>query len=473
MSEKTDSVLRGSLRATTGLVILGITAAAVVVLGTAPLPGIERPPVALTVDTMQGAERDVVCAGAFAVLGADPTRPSIALPVGEAAVTVAGTPTAQGELLREEAGGTAPQVLSVPAGDRFAAAQAQAVTTDTLRGLSASACAEPANEQWLVGGATTLGITTTVNLGNPSEVPATVQLTVFDENGAVDSQQTSGVLVPGGSDRVVSLNGYAPGREQLAVRIVSTGAAVTATLGVAHVTELTPFAVDTATRQLAPSTTLVIPGLTNLSDHEHGPGDAGELDPFSVRFRVLAPGGESGAASVRALFPDGSSEDLGTLEYGGNAVAEMPIAHWPEEANAAIITAADPLVGAALGSADQGPEHDYAWFTPAPLLGAMTEVAVAVVPGGQLVLVNSGAEATEVRIAGATESDAGEDGESAVERLTVPAGAAIIARAPAAALLTSDAPIVAGVRLAAGGNIAGYPVIELNERASSITVFTR
>lgn len=468
MSEKTNSVLRGSLRATTGLVILAVSAGAVLVLGTAPLPTIERSPVALTVDTMQGAERDIVCAGAFAVLGADPTRPSVSLPIGEAAVTVAGTLATQGELLRQEAGGTAPQVLSVPAGDRFAAAQTQTVTTDTLRGLTASACAEPANEQWLVGGATTLGITTTVNLGNPSAVPATVQLTVFDENGAVDSQQTSGVLVPAGSDRVVSLNGYAPGREQLAVRIVSTGAAVTATLGVAHVTELTSFAVDTATRQLAPNPSLVIPGLTNLSDHDHGPGDAGELDPFSVRFRVLAPGGESGTASVRAVFPDGSSEDLGTIEYGDAAVADVPIAHWPEEANAAIITAADPLVGAALGSADQGPEHDYAWFTPAPVLDTETDIAAAVVPGGQLVVVNPGTEAAEVRIAGT-----GTDSDRAAVRLTVPAGGAVVAQAPSAALVTSDAPIVMGVRLASGGNIAGYPVIELNERASTITVYTR
>ncbi|MGK0715070.1 DUF5719 family protein [Leucobacter sp. W1153] len=468
MSEKSSVVLRGSLRATTGLVILGIAAAAVAVLGTAPLPEIERSPVALTVDTMQGAERDVVCAGAFAVLGADPARPSLSLPVGEASVTVAGEAATQSELLREEAGGSAPQVMSVPAGDRFAAAQVQTVTTDTLRGLSASACAEPANEQWLVGGATTLGVTTTVNLGNPSEVPATVQLTVFDENGEVDSKQTSGVLIPGGSDRVVSLNGYAPGREQLAVRIVSTGAAVTATLGVAHVTELSPFAVDTVTRQLAPNPTLVIPGLTNLSEHDHGPGDAGELDPFSVRFRVLAPGGESGSASIRALFPDGSSEDLGSLEYGENIVTEMPIAHWPEEANAAIITAADPLVGAAFGSADQGAEHDYAWFTPAPLLQAETDVAAAVVSGGQLVLVNPGSEDAEVRIAGS-----GADSDRESKRIIVPGGGAVVAAAPAAAILRSDAPIVAGVRVAAGGNISGYPVIELNDRASTITVFTR
>lgn len=462
MKQNTNRVLRGSARATTGVVILGVAAAAAVGLGTVALPAVERPPVAQTVDTLQGAERDVACAGAFAVLGADPARPSVALPTGEVTVTASGTAQAQTELAREEPGGSLPQVLSVPAGETFAAAQTQFVGTDTLRGLTASACAEPANEQWLVGGTTTLGVSTTVSLGNPSDVPATVQLSVYDENGMVDAQQTSGVLVPAGSDRIVSLNGYAPGREQLAVRVVSAGAAVTATLGVAHVTELTPFAVDTVSRQLAPSTTLVVPGVVNRSDHQHGPGDAGELDPYPVLIRVLAPGGESGTATVRALLPDGTSEDLGNIEYAGGAVAQLPIAHWPEEANAAMITSPDPLVGGVMGSVDTGTEHDYAWFAPAPLLAA--DAAAAVVPGGELVLVNPGTDVAQVLISG---------GPGADERLTVPAGAAVVADAPAAARIASSAPIAAGVRMLSGSNLASYPVLELTTRASSITVYTR
>ena len=464
MKERTGRVMRGGLRITTGMVILASGAVAAVVLGSVALPSVERAPVSVTVDTLQQAERDVVCAGAFPVLGADPTRPTASIPTGEAQLTLSGAAGAQMELQSGEAGGAGPQAFSAAAGAQFAAAQTQAVATETLRGRTASACAEPANEQWLVGGATTLGVSTTVALGNAAEVPATVKLTVFDENGEVDARLTSGVLVPAGSSRVVSLNGYAPGRERLAVRVVSTGAAVTATLGVAHVTELRSFAVDTATRQLSPAGTLVIPGIANLSDHQHGPGDAGELDPFSVLFRVLAPGGQSGTATIRALFADGSSEALGEIEYGGNAVAELPIAHWPEEANAVVITAQDPLVGAAFGSADRGAEHDYAWFAPAPELAANTQTAAAVAPGGELVLVNPGTADARVRVGG---------GPDPAATVTVPAGAAVSVDAPAAALITGDAAIYAGVRIATGGDIAGYPVVGLTERASSLTVYTR
>src|SRR5690606_38739498 len=143
--------------------------------------------------------------GSFAVLGADPARPGVAVPTGVASLTFAGAASSQTELTREEAGGSSPAVLTVPATESFAAAQTQAVVTETLRGLTAAACTEPTNEQWLIGGATMLGVSTTLSLGNPFDVPATVQLTVYDENGPVDSAQTSGVLVPPGSERTISL----------------------------------------------------------------------------------------------------------------------------------------------------------------------------------------------------------------------------------------------------------------------------
>lgn len=466
MTERTSPVLRGSVRATVGVLIIGVAATAGVVLSTAPLPAVERDAVAVSVDTLHGAEQKLVCAGAFGELGADPSRPTVALPSGEATVVVSGDATARTELERLEPGGGLPTVVHAPAGEPVAAAQAQLVTTANLRGLAASACAEPSNEQWLLGGATTLGVSTTLSLGNPSDVPATVQLTLYDEDGPLEEAQSSGVLVPAGSERTVSLNGYAPGRERIGVRVVSTGAAVTATLGVAQTQTLTPFAVDSVTRQLTPDTLLLVPGVTNTSTQQDGPGDAGPLDPFPVLVRVLAPGGETGTATVRAILADGSGEELGRLEFSDAGVAEMPVAHWPEGAVAVAIEASAPVLGGVLGSADSGVEHDYAWFAPAPPLPADTEVAVPVVAGGRLVLVNPGAEDAVVRIV------AQSDGAKPQE-VTVPAGAAILSPVSTSSILTSSAPVAAGVRIASNGNIAGYPILTAVERASSITVYPR
>lgn len=467
MSERTRGLLRGGVRATVGVLVIGVAATAAVVLNAVPLPAVERDPVAVRVDTLHGAEQSLVCGGSFAELGADPGRPSVAVPSGVAEVTLAGSASSSSQLQRTEPGGSLPEVVHAPAGDAVGAAQRQSVATASLRGLVASSCSEASNEQWLLGGATVLGVTTTLNLGNPSAVPATVQVTLYDERGRVDDS-SSGVLEPAGSERTVSLNGYAPGRERIAVRVVSTGAAVTASLGVAQTDTLTPFAVDTVTRQLAPSRTLVFPGVANISTHQHGPGDAGEIDPFPVVVRALAPGGESGTGVVRAVRADGSSEELGVIEFGDGAVAELPIAHWPEDANAVIIEADAPLIGGVLGSADDGVQHDYAWFAPAPQQPADAEIAAPVVAGGQLAIVNPGSAAITVRIGAGDSASSGGSSE-----LSVPAGGAVLADAAGGALLTGTGPFYAGVRIATGADIAGYPVLAPVERASSITVYPR
>lgn len=464
MSEVTNRALRGGVRAVVGVVVIGLAATFAVLVGAGPLPAVERAPVSLTVDAQHGAARPFVCSGAFAELGADSSRPSVAIPGGEARVTTSGDFSRVTELGREEAGGSAPEVQWVAAGEPFAAAQSQEVVTASLKGTVASSCVEPANEQWLVGGATIVGSSTTLVLGNPAPVPATVQLALYDEKGAIDSAAITGVLVPANSQRVVSMNGYAPGRNSLVVRVESTGAAVSASLGIGAVTGLQPIAVDTVTRQLAPNTSLIVPGVANLGDDHHGPGDAGKLDEFPVIVRALSTTGEPGTAKVTALLSDGSQEDLGSFELEGHLVADMPVAHWPEGANAAIITSTVPIVGGVLGQAAGAEDHDYAWFSPAPPLPVDTDVAVAAVEGGQLVLANPDADDAEITLSSAVGQD---------QHLTVPAGAAIAVLVSDDASMRSSVPIYAAVRLTGDGTLAGYPVLAEPERESELTVYPR
>ncbi|MFC6236084.1 DUF5719 family protein, partial [Leucobacter soli] len=357
-----------------------------------------------------------------------------------------------------------PVVLQAPANQPFAAAQTQSVETEELRGLASQSCAEPANEQWLVGGSTAVGASTTVNLGNPAGKPATVQLTVFDEEGQVDSAQTSGVLVPAGSERIVSLNGYAPGRDRLAVRVVSTGAAVTASLGIGQVDGLQSFAVDAVTRQLTAETTLVVPGVAHPGDADDaGPTDVGHLDEFPMVVRALSAEARNGTAVVTALHGDGTRTELGEIELSGAAVGELSVESWPEQANAVVIEADVPIVGGVLGTT-AGTLRDTAWFTPAPELPVDTEVAVPVVSRGQLVLANTGEQEAEVRVTGSG---------TAEQTYRVPAGAAIVVQAAADSRIFSDAPVHAGVRIASGGDLAGYPVLAENERTAALTVYPR
>ena len=171
-------LLRGGARAAVGLIVVGVAASAVLLLNNATLPAVAREPLAITVDTTLDTARTLVCAGSFTELGADPSRPGVAIPTGAPAVTIAGKAEASTELTRVENGTGLPTVLTSPADVPLGAAQIQAVTTEVLRGTAASSCTEPVNEQWLLGGSTTLGVSTTLSLANPGKVPATVQITV-------------------------------------------------------------------------------------------------------------------------------------------------------------------------------------------------------------------------------------------------------------------------------------------------------
>lgn len=465
MSDRTR-MLRGGARALTGLLVAAAAGAAVVALGSVTLPEVTRAPQPLVVDTTQNTNRTLVCAGAFSVLGADEARPGAAIPIGSPSVTVSGEAAGTASLQRSEGGQGLPSVITAPIAQPLAAAQVQAVNGEQLRGATASACAEPLNEQWLLGGGSSLGVSTTLSLGNPGGVPATVEISVHDENGAVDAVQTAGVLIAPGTEQTISLNGYAPDRDRFAVRVVSTGAPVTASLGIAHRLGLDAYGVSSVGRQVEPAKRLVIPGVANESDHERGPSDSGEGDDYPVLIRALAPGGTETTLRARAIDAKGGSTDLGELKLLPSAVGELSITTWPTNANAVVIEADAPVLASVLGSATKGREHDYEWFVPATEMAAGEPVAAPVVSGGKLVLVNSGTEAATVQITAAS-------GKGKPSTETVPAGAAVAVSAPSDAMLESSAPIAAGVRYLKDAEIAGYPVLAPDPREGELTVYTR
>lgn len=459
-----NRLLRGGARAVTGLVVIGAAAAAVTLLGTVKLPEVSTKPAAVTVDTTQKAQRTLACAGSFAELGADPEHPSTAVPQGFATVAVSGT--GEASKLKRPSGGGDPTVLRADAHETLGAAQIQSVKTENLRGSTASACAEPRNEQWLIGGSTAVGSATTLSLGNPGTVTATVKISLYDGEGPVAAIKTAGVILAPGTQQIISLNGYAPERDRIAVRVSSSGAPVTASLGVGQVSGINPFAVSSVTRQGEPEKHLVIPGIANQSNRKAGPSDAGEGDQFPVIVRAIAPSGDIGKAKVRALDEAGRSTDVGELSLLAGGVAELTIKHWPAGANAMLIDSNLPIVAAVQGSVQHDDDHDNEWFVPAPEILPDAATAVPIVDGGKLVLVNPGAESATVRIA-----DAKEKAKTTEVRLNP--GSATEVSAPPAALVTSDRSIHAGVRVLSNGDLAGYPVLPLDPRDGTLTVYSR
>ncbi|MFC5337587.1 DUF5719 family protein [Leucobacter denitrificans] len=463
MTERTKLVTGGA-RALTGVLITAAAAAGALLIGTLNFPTVESEPRATQVDTMQTGARELVCAGAFAELGADPSRPDVALPVGRTNVSVSG----DGE--RKELGSSDTDSTSVGGAAVFtgtmseplAAAQIQQLDTATLSGTVAGECVEPVNEQWLLGGASMLGYSTTLSLGNPGSVAATVHISVFDENGKIDDQQTSGVIVAPQSQQIISLNGYAPDSERFAVRVTSTGAPVGASLSVSQIDGINPVGAATVTRQVRAETVSVVPGVANEAVGNHGDGDA---DSFPVRVQAIAPGEAAGTAEVFALSAEGERISLGGIELQPGTLSELEVVTWPKSANAVVVESEVPVFTAVGGSANNDTAHDFDWFIPAPELSADTELRAAIVPGGKLILTNSGSEPATVTISS--------DDDSAPRTVEVQAGSAVPTDAKGSVTIESTAPVSAGVRVLSGGAIAGYPVIPSSEPDGELTIYTR
>ena len=212
--------------------------AVILVVGLVPLPTVAIQPPSVEVEP-QPADEVRVCAGAILRLGDETGQDAgTGVALGDPSVRSAavGGTLRPGVLEATDAGtgGTsaAPAVfqLTPEPGATLAAAQSQVVDDEGFSGYAATACAEPSGSVWLVGGATTIGRTTLLTLANPTEVDATVSLSIFGENGAVTAPGMSGIHVAAGSQRVLSLAGFAPELLSPVVHVESRGGRVAAWL---------------------------------------------------------------------------------------------------------------------------------------------------------------------------------------------------------------------------------------------------
>ncbi|WP_173922198.1 DUF5719 family protein [Agromyces sp. Marseille-P2726] len=413
------TLIRGGIRA---LGFLGAAALAVGLLAAAayiPWPDHRAEPPSVLVRPAESRQQRV-CPGPLLTLGEDAAAATAVTSVGPATIVTAAEPAdavlEETQLeASEDAGagadGTPVAIAAEPGGvdaGMLAGAQSQAVDSETLRGFAATACAEAVAESWLVAGATNLGRSGLVLLANPTAVAATVDVRVFGEAGAVDAPSALGIIVPAGTQRVLSLAGLAPDVVSPVVHVSSTGGAIAASLEHSVVVGLAPAGIELTGATAAPATSQVIPGVpVPQAGGVEATEDHADGDDHPV-VRLFAPGGEAVEGSIGVVAESGSGGDtiettlqpgqvldvpLGTLEAG---VYTLRI-----EADAPVVAAARTTVGGAEGQTDASAPSDLAWtVATAPLL----ESAVVAVPPGPsptLHLVNPGGAAVEATVTGA------------------------------------------------------------------------
>lgn len=479
---KRSGWIRGGSRVATGLALTAGAALLIVNLGLSEIDEVTREVPEVTVDTTQLLDRTIVCQGPFSVLGADVTQPEVAMPTGSATVLTSVEPEQSSDLEVNIEGKEPPRAMTSVDDPAITATQTQQVRTETVRGQATNACLEASNDQWVVGASTVSGVSATLVLSNPGSVAATVKVTMHDETGVIDALGASGVLVPAGSQRVVSLNGYGSGRESIAVRVESVGAPVVALLGASEIRDISPVGVDHVSAQAAPELELVFAGTVNYVDHTHSEDDSHneEGDEFPAVLRLLAPDDDTaegatsatdGIAVVTGLTKTGESVQLAEVKLETGVVIDTPIVKLPENVHAVHVEATVPVVGGFYTSTHADSDHDFTWMSPAPAFAAQQEAAVVVVLNGTLTLVNLGDREAEFEV---SEASSGEDDkEPEPSTVTLKPGAAQEVKAPDNARITGPQPFAAGVTVFNKKALSSYPVVPQTERFESVRVLVR
>jgi hypothetical protein len=488
-----------ALRLVRGTVGVWAAVAVILIVGLVPLPTVALAPPSVEV-VPEPADEVRICAGGLLRLGDETGQDAgTGVALGAPSVrsgAVGGTVTT--EVLATTDAGTggtpaAPAIFQLtPEPDAtLSAAQSQVVDTEGFSGYAAAACAEPSGSVWLVGGATTIGRTTLLTLANPTEVDATVSLTIYGENGAVTAPGLSGINVAAGSQRVLSLAGFAPELLSPVIHVQSRGGRVAAWLQQSITRILDPGGIELIGESAAPDIEQVIPGVRILDSvgvsRTLGREDYADL---IAAVRLAVPGDENATVTVSVVPEDpalaGASFEI---EVNAGSVLDVPLdsgvqaegggvaladglytvtveSDQPVVAGVRVSTAEEPAtpVGQLSPFAPPlPPTTDFAWVSAAPALRGDTLFTVAPGADPRVTVVNTSESEIQLTLAAEGGADVS---------LVVPAhGSASAEVEPGISyLLPGSKDLRAGVSYATVGRLGAYPVVSGRPGSGPIVV---
>ncbi len=334
-----------------------------------PLPSVTSTPASRSIVPVPTAQQ-LVCAGSVLRLADDQgegaTTPSAITGRPDVSLAASDGPVEATSLADSDAGtgGTdaAPVVISTPPGEAAAdvatlisGAQVQQADVGEFVGLAATNCASATGDSWLPAGSTTVGRTTLITLSNPTEVPATVDLELFDATGAVSAPGTNGIVVPPNGQRVLSLAGFVPNVPNPVVHVTSNGGQVVANLQQVTVRGLDPGGVDIVATSAAPSLVTAIPGVVigGLVDVQALLAGGQNFQDLLPAVRLFAPGTGTVNATIAVIPEDGTATGaVITFDFEAGRAVDVPLEDLGEGSYSVVVTASMPTVaGARVSSA--------------------------------------------------------------------------------------------------------------------------
>jgi len=191
--------------------------------------------------------------------------------------------------------------------------QYQLAEDKSIRGLLAAPCLRPQSEFWFVGGSTSIGREALLILTNPSPVDATVDLSIFTENGVSHSAGLSGISVPKSKTTVVPLSSFVLRAQSLAVHVKSHGGSITALIQQKAIRGVSASGADYIAPSEITGREAVFPGIL-----VRGANDTAKFRKTSSKYsdvqnmlRVFVPGEKDASITFQVLGTD--AQTFGTV----------------------------------------------------------------------------------------------------------------------------------------------------------------
>ncbi|WP_200263346.1 DUF5719 family protein [Streptomyces sp. HSG2] len=315
---------------------------------------------------------------------------------GEAVLEPAGpgTPTTG-----EHTGDDAPALLGTAEGEvapGWSVGMTTKIAAGLGRGLSGLACGAPDTEFWFPGVGTEADRTDYVHLTNPDDTPAVVDITLYGEDGEVESELGEGITVPARATRPILLGTLAEERQtdltaHVGVRSGRVGAAVLALDAEAGG--------DWLTASADPAARLVLPGIPK--------------DATAVRLVMFTPGDVDADLDVSLASPTGPITPAGheTVRVKAGLTTAVDLGDITRgEAGSLVLTPTGgdvPVVAALRVTRGEGEDRETA-FLPAtgPIVTRATSPDQP--KEGTTLYVTAPGETARVRITASAGSEGGE-----------------------------------------------------------------
>jgi hypothetical protein len=470
------TIAQTSVRIGVGVVALALGAGVVFSATALPIPKFQETPAGRVI-TPVALDQQRVCPGSLLRLAGDSGASATTVTAVGRATTVSGSgdgdTTQQSVLAGADGAASSPLLITAPAAGTkiplVGGAESQQAAESDLGGFAAAPCAEPTSSTWLVGGSTTTGRTTLIDLINPTDVNSTVDLSLAGENGPVEGPGLEGIVVGPRSQKVIPLSGFATDLSSPVVHVSSRGGQITATLQTSVVRTLEPGGVDIVSAAAAPSRLVTVPGIIvrDGAALQAKVGSAG-YDDLKTILRTFVPGKDNAQLSVQMSTSDGKGATFSTTAQAGQ-VTDLPLDGLAEGIYTATIQSNVPVVAGARSSsvAKEGP-IDLAWTGGAPALTGTTMFSTAKGVGVALDLANPTSKAVVARLSSTSAS-----GKTTAQEVTVPAGSSVVTGLDNGATLTlTKADGLRGaVNYAASGRIASYALFSPTAASTPVKVY--